>query len=472
MTKYQDLGPQERLAYRKKREICEKLEALQKEFDAWLNRSEPGGEFEKHHTQIRAINAHLSLWNKRVRSILTANLSSDTDAFLSSIYNAEKLMLSEHRIWEYFRSKFIQRNEKEFRSYLRVADEFAFACYKPVQRTVFSNRSVTLKEPPLVFFNGGTSPFSLSRGKSFEPEAVSDEALNNKEIAVITKLPIPLVGIPWNQIRHFPEAVVIGHEVGHIVEDDFELTERLNVLLTEAIAERKAEERYPAWKSWLGEVFADMYGCLATGPSFAGALIDFLARNYGEISTEKKTDNDWGTYPTIYLRVKLVLETLKSIGFGETAADYEKLWEGFESRMPEEYVDDIPVLLSKLLDGLLFKTSGAEVENKSLRQIFCFSAEHQKQVRATLHQLNNGLGLVSVDARVLFASIRMAFEDNPKEFIKKNYSKRMLSHFENVVIDRGPRAREVLASKQRLPQKLAQYETTAQEMIDQLLKSI
>jgi len=469
VSPYQDLTPFERIAYRKKREICEKLKALQKEFDSWLDRSQAGGEFEKHHTQLRAINAHLIKWNKRVRSILRANLSSDAEAFLNSIHNAERLMLSEHRIWEYFRSKFIQRNEKRFRTYLRVADEFTFACYRPIRDSVFSNYlDIKRKEPPLVFFNGGTSPFSLSRGKAFDPEPVSGEALNGKEIEIINKLPIPLVGIPWNQIEHFPEAVVIGHELGHIIEDDFALTERLNVLLGEAISDKETE-RYEAWKSWLGEVFADIYGCLATGPAFAGALIDFLAKDYGEISSEKKTENEWGAYPTVYLRGKLVLQTLKSMGFQPFTLEYEKLWDGFRSQMPEEYLRDVPVLVSKLLDGHLFKTAGAETENTSLRQIFCFGTEHQKQVRNTLDQLKNGLRLVSLDARVLFAAIRMAYEYDPKAFIRDSYSDKMLAHFESEVIERGPRARELILDRQQISQKLPGYERSADEMIDDLL---
>ena len=49
--------------------------------------------------------------------------------------------------------------------------------------------------------------------------------------------------------------------------------------------------------------------------------------------------------------------------------------------MPNEYVEDIPVLVSKLLDSDLFKTD--KIENRSLRQIFCFSEEQQKQACGT-----------------------------------------------------------------------------------------
>src|SRR5215510_4683257 len=133
MGNYQNLQPKDRLAFRKKREICAKIGALSGEFNIWLERSQPGKELEKHHTQIRAITAHLNQWNSHVLLILRENLRADSEEFLASIHNAERLMLSEHRIWEYFRSKLAQRRESEFGGYLKVADEFAWACYKPVQ---------------------------------------------------------------------------------------------------------------------------------------------------------------------------------------------------------------------------------------------------------------------------------------------------------------------------------------------------
>lgn len=34
-------------------------------------------------------------------------------------------------------------------------------------------------------------------------------------------------------------------------------------------------ERRDAWREWQEGVFADLYGVLATGPAFAGALIDY-----------------------------------------------------------------------------------------------------------------------------------------------------------------------------------------------------
>jgi len=471
MGTYQNLQPKDRLAFRKKREICRKIGALADEFDLWLKRSMPKADLEKHHTQIRAITTHLDQWNRQVLKILRENLTSDSEQFLASIQNAERLMLSEHRIWEFFRSKLAQRNEPEFSRYLKVADEFAWACYKTVQETVYPDPVHALrKEPPLVFFNGGTSPFSISRGKTFEPEDVPGEALSEREIEIVNKLPIPVVGIPWNQIKHLPDALVIGHEVGHIIEDDFGLTERLRTLLGEAITGAQAEPRSLAWEAWLGEVFADIYGCLSAGPAFAGTLIDFLARNFEDISFEHKQESNWGLYPTTYLRGRIILETLNQLGFVKEASDYEALWKTFSSAMDPGFSKDVPAIVRKLLNGKLIKSAGSAVEDKSLTDVFSFEIEKQNEVVKTVGELRADMAPVSEDPRVLIASVRAAYENDPKEFLRKNYAETVLDRFKDVILP-GIRAGEMELTAEQLETKVKAYESSAEQMIRVFLES-
>src|SRR5688572_20888693 len=159
----------EELAGRKKQELEQKLKALEDELDSWCKRSEEKGTFEKHHTQIRAVRAQMQGWNNQVQEKLEEyTAEQDADAFLSKCPNADRLILSQHRIWEYFRGKFIQREEPLFTPYLAAADEFAWVCYKPIQQLVYPEaENAARREPPLVFFNGGASPFSISRDRSF-----------------------------------------------------------------------------------------------------------------------------------------------------------------------------------------------------------------------------------------------------------------------------------------------------------------
>lgn len=476
MVIYSQLSAGEQLAYRKRRELCRKLGALSRELDSWLARSQEGGLFEKHHTQIRAIKAHLRGWSRGVRLRVKDSVRQEGDAFFESIRDAERLILSEHRIWEYFRGKLVQRDEDGFRRYLRVADEFAWACYSPVQRHVYPHPAhAARKEPPLVYFNGGVSPFSISRGREFRPEAVpfGGEELTGRELALANRLPIPLVGIPWHQIAHLPEALVIGHEVGHLVEDDFGLTPRLEALLLEALSGAQAEPRRGAWSAWLGEIFADVYGCLSAGPAFAGALLDFLARDFAQAATETLTEEDWGLYPTTYLRGEILIETLEVMGFGGEAAGYRELWKNLSSAMPSDFTGDVKHIVPKLLDGKLFEGAAPGDEGKSVREVFNFTDAEQADVALTLRQLGGNFALTGDDVRVLFASARASFEADPKRFARDGHEEKILARIEQGVISAGTRrAHEPPLPRQQFEEKLQNYEEEAQQLVADFLRDL
>lgn len=489
----------EQLKIRKQLEYEQKIKALEKELESWSKRSESNAVFEKHNTQVRAIQAHLKGWHAAIRKKLSEYEKRDADAYLSVCANAEKLILSEHRIWDYFRSKLIQRNEENFNRYLQAADEFAWSCYKPIQELVYpgltdSNR----KEPPLVFFNGGASPFSVSRERTFQAELVAGQNIPINSQENLMKLPIPVVGVPWDQISFLPEALVIGHEVGHLIEDDFlrdkdgEST-RLKQLLDEALSAPDALPRREAWQSWLGEIFADLYGCLAVGTAFAGTLIDFLAKGESQISTEQKNAPDWKRYPTDFLRVRIVLkalEVMKEVMKFETDAaaktfedeinSYKNYWKN--SGMPTAFTDDIELIVPNLLKG-----AHDNLKGKSIIEAFCFSAKQSGKAFETVKEIRKyeperiednkvipgtKAAISSTDIRELFAAARLAYEKYSDEYVNKDYGKVILGHIEEKVIKKGVRSGEIKLSKEQLQNKMNSNEKAGAAMVEELLRAI
>lgn len=455
------------LANRKKLELNQKMNALESEFDDWLEKSkDENAKFAKHHTQIRAIQAMLAPRHKEIRADLDLySPETDTDNFLGDCANSEKLILSEHRIWNYFRSKFIQRNEDVFKLYLEVADEFAWECYMPIQKTVYPDASTAKgKEPPLVFFNGGASPFSVSRDRAFEPESVIGGGIT-LDAETVGKLPIPMVGIPWHQVKNLPEILVIGHEVGHIVEKDFGLTAELEKHLDNAL-DSASDERRSAWKSWLSEIFADLYGCLAAGPAFAGTLIDFIITDKNLISEELKFSSDWGKYPTVYLRVEIILHVLKHLKFDEEIKKYEDLWRSnYTSKMPKEYLDDIKIIVPQFLNGKYQCLGG-----KSIPEIFSFTEQMQKNVKQIAHTLNNVkngsvVPLTDNRLRVIFAAIRKSFEEQPENFVMDMYDKAVLTYVKNNLLKSELRFGEEKLSLETLKYKMQVYDRVGAELL-------
>ena len=210
------------LSARKVIELEQKLNSLKSEFQEWRDRSEEYKPLEKHHTQINRITKQLDGLQEIISSCLKRVIGNDQE-ILAKCRELEAMVLEVHRIWGFFRSKLILRNVEWFKSYLDAADDLAWVCYKAAQEKVLSEHvsRETLKEPPLVFFNGGSSPFAVSRNWAYQAEEVPGEALKTEAFTQVLKaLPIPIIGIPWFQIQHLPDAIVIAHEVGHNVEED------------------------------------------------------------------------------------------------------------------------------------------------------------------------------------------------------------------------------------------------------------
>jgi len=401
---------------RKQIELKQKLSSLTEEFDYWLTQSKPKGYFEKHHTQISAVTHILDQLHQGVKQRVKA--AQTPEKILAVSHTAAQMMLAVHRIWEYFRSKFIQRREERLGKYLRAADEFAWACYQPVLDCANAAQpGAYRKEPPLVFFNGGSSPFSVSRERSFEGEAVPNELLSGPELRrVLNSLPIPVIGVPWFQVAHLPDALVIGHEVGHTIEDDFKLTDSLNKHLQVAFQAGIEEKHQPAWQAWAGEIFADLYGCLATGPAFVSSLMDFLVRNTSVLEQENRIAPHWGEYPTNHLRMFCNFAVLKAMDFAEEE-DLRTTW---LAHCPAPQLAAFVPDVEKIVDALLTNTY-AQLGNQTLLNFeyphpempainikFRFNAEQQEKAQQTVRALRNGEALTHTqDMRVLFTASRL-----------------------------------------------------------------
>jgi hypothetical protein len=183
-----------------------------------------------------------------------------------------------------------------------------------------------------VFPNGRWSPFARSREDAYElDEATGNERALDGFESILQTLPVPLVGIPWYQLAHLPDAVFIGHEVGHLVEHDFELEEQLQAVLGAALPEKGhdavPEERRRAWiLRWRSEVFADAYGVLTTGPAFRNPpgsprRRQDTDRGGGAAGSETPGQSAWSDYPTRALRASLVCEAVAQLDGDKATPD-------------------------------------------------------------------------------------------------------------------------------------------------------
>ena len=391
-----------------------KLAGLEDEFKKWEQASSQNGQLRLHHSQIGRILAVL-----RPLSAQIAQPPAGRTARPLTDREIETVALELHRIWEFFRAKFAMRNVGWLKTYLDAVDDFAWACYKPARDAAEAAGTLqadALKEPPLLFFGGGWSPFAMPRNYAFDAERVPQEPVRTQAfLQTLKKLPVPVVGIPWFQVRHLPDAVVIGHEVGHIVEDDLGLT----TPILDAIRDGADPRRRAAWQSWGGEIFGDLYGQLATGPAFASGLAEVLGDDPAWIARQTVRGPAWGEYPPTYLRMKMNVALLRALEFTDAADRLDAEWTavyGTKHAMTEFDAD------TDTIAGKLVTAKFAAFGGKTIVDVLSFTALHD-EADVAADALRRGAAPDPGNVRALVAAAQMHFAQKPAAYTEQVQSR-------------------------------------------------
>lgn len=307
------------LVQRRHAEVLARWTSLEAELEHWRLRTQ-NGPLARHRSQVRRLSSRLQGLLDPVRAELASPASS---RILGQARRWESAILAAHTLWEFFRSKLLLRESPHFGQPLALCDDLAWACYRPA-RDAFG--TAPPREPPLVYLNALWSPFAMPRGGNFAAEirpvpglgtALGSDAFRQ----ALDQLPIPLVGLPWYHTSHLPAALLIAHEIGHVVAWDFSLDADIQRAIDHDAGLDAA--RAESWSGWRDEIFADFYAVCATGPAFLGALVDLLAAPPAEIRAETGAG---APHPPRALRVALAGRMLREIGFENDALRLEADW--------------------------------------------------------------------------------------------------------------------------------------------------
>ena len=208
------------------------------------------------------------------------------------------------------------------------------------------------------------------------------------------------------------------------------LTPRLQATLEAALqANQIPEDRKNAWRAWLGEIFADIYGVLAVGPAFVGVLMDFLANDKAVITQDKQSAPYWTNYPTDYLRILLNLKVLSHQGFQDESENLKTNWRAtYPSHAMTEFEQDIPTIVEGLLNGRYPEFGGV-----TLPEIISFSGKDHDRSKSDAELILEGYDPQAETVPSLFASVRLAFEKKPEEFGKKSEDSKKKSVQERIL---------------------------------------
>jgi hypothetical protein len=375
------------IASRRRLELVQKLKSFDDDLKRWNDDTQKDKPLEKHRTQMEALTALLSARRDQIEEKIKT-LDSD-DKVLASAGATINDIRETFRVWGYFRKKLALRLIASFHDYLEAADELCFKLYRPFVQAK--------KEPPLVYFEDKASLMTIARARAFslldggEGGKLTSELLEK----TMKSMPFPVIGIPWSQVQHLPDATVLAHEVGHCVEQDLDLQTPLDNTF------QKLGARQDAWRAWRSEVFADVFGALTLGPAFARTAVDLLANNPKDVVAQTKVAPKWGDYPTDALRVLLVLKAIEEEGHKTIAAQIRAEWSAkYPTHALKDHEKDLPSVVAAIR-GVLPATP---------RFTPAMQTNAEKAAKAlTADQPSDPSG----DVVVLIAAAAIAFADKP-----------------------------------------------------------
>ena len=171
-----------------------------------------GRPLRKHQSQIRRLVEQLGGMADALQEHLE-HADGAPAQVLSQARDNQLRVLEIHRLWDYYRAKLSLRYVPYFRPFLAAADDFAWECYEPARM-----QAVPVEAAPLVFLSDDFSPYTRVGQDGYEVAELPG-ALDSAQFRdIAAELPVPVIGVPWYQVTHLPDAPAIGHEVGHDLE--------------------------------------------------------------------------------------------------------------------------------------------------------------------------------------------------------------------------------------------------------------
>ncbi len=393
------------VADRKSEELAQKAAAFGAEVDDWLKERRGQSGFRVHSSQLDAIEAVLAGLRQGIAAELKAAV--EQGAVLPKAVGIENMILSGYQVWDFYRPKLGQRLETQFQRFLRIADEFAWACYKPFRDAIFGD-GPEAKEPPLVYLNADWSPFVKERNREYQVDSVPQALLTRQPdfAKAVARLPFPVIGVPWFQAGFLPAGLTIAHEVGHAVVADGGLQARL----VEGMAVVADAQRRAQWEAWSEEMFADMFGCISVGPSFCSSLADTLAADRATVNAAQEAQ-----YPPHSLRIKLNSAMLRRLGHQKAADDLWTDWsQQYQPPYPwSDYESDVDAVAAALLAVRVARAGGEPCE---LTKLLWFTPDAYAAADQFAKDTEQKIAGKRPEVRGMWAGARISYERNPALF--------------------------------------------------------
>jgi hypothetical protein len=275
---------------------------LEEEFQKWLRRRNRLDTQKRHRSQLRAIGSVVEACLSKIDGTLDGFVDLPVREAYEGCRVAEHQLAFVRRLWGYFHEKWDQRDSEELASVLAAADEVIWSCFQPPLRKLGRES----QPAPLAYVTADFSPHAM--GPKGYPIGLrgSDELLRE----TVSRLPVPLIGIPFTCVASPWWLVLVAHEVGHQVAyliDEIDGGPTVADFLTQATATADLEVRQK-WRMWSHEVFADAFASMMVGSAHLWALFEL------EQGSDEAMVRERASYPPPLVRQAVVASLLAQIG--------------------------------------------------------------------------------------------------------------------------------------------------------------
>lgn len=326
---------------------------------------------------FRVANARLAAVEQRIRQRFD-DLQTDVDRrapqrVLVDIALVERELDRARRLFGMFYEVFAQRGTA-FGPSLAAHDNIAADCYHAIRQTAPRLFDAPLLKP-VSYMEHGYSPATMRRDVSLS--RLLGEAN-----------PFPLIRIPWD--RDQPWQSVFLHEVAHNLQADAGIWQENRQAVLRRVMGRSGPMLASVYGRWHKEIFADLAAILLGGPAAAWGMADFLAHPQPRTMTFRPG----GAHPTAYLRVYLLAEMMRRMGFASDATKLLRVWQGLYRaqnghRIPAGLMSSAPRLIPEVVDEIAFQTR-RNLAQRALADVIRFDRADQDAIQEGARRLQAG----------------------------------------------------------------------------------
>jgi hypothetical protein len=277
------------------------------------------------------------------------------------------------RAFGMFFEVFSQRGSR-YAPVLAAHDVIANDCYEAVHQAAprLLDRKVL---SPVTYLEHGYSPATMRRG------AVLSRLLGEAN-------PFAVIRIPWD--RDNPWQSVFMHEVAHNLQADMRIWQENKVAVVKRVLTASGDPMLARiYGRWHKEIFADLAALLLGGPAVAWGMAQFLTHPAPRALTYRP-----GFHPTGFLRVLILVEMLRRMGFAADATRLERVWRSLYNperfhRLPPRLLHSADKLMPHVVDEIGFQTR-RNLAHRALADVIRFRREDEDAIKAATQLLTEG----------------------------------------------------------------------------------